>query len=176
MESATSFELEREETPFGREMYANLLLVHKALRDDLDAVEDLTEELAAGLDGVEARERVIELKTNGPLWKLKNDCLEFCSFLHTHHTVEDVKLFPRLRQLNPELTPAVARLEREHATVSEMLAQIESAADRLAVRPRPEVRGEMAELLASMRGHLLEHLEFEESVAGPTIRRMVSFD
>lgn len=176
METATRFEREQEETPLGREMYSHLLLVHKSLRDDLEAVEELTADLADGLDGEQARERVLELKTNGPLWKLKNDCLEFCSFLHTHHTVEDARLFPRLRQLNPELAPAVAQLEREHGVVSEMLIEIESATDQLAARPAPAARDKLAELLTSMRSHLLAHLEFEESVAGPTIRRMVSFD
>lgn len=173
---ATAFEVEHEETALGRQMYANLLLVHKALRNDLEAVQDLASDLDDGIDGHDARERVMELKANGQLWKLKSDCLQFCSFLHAHHSAEDVKLFPRLRELNPELRPAVSRLEQDHLVVSDMLVQIESAADRLAVRKMPEVREDMARLLEEMRRHLLEHLAFEEEVAGPTIRRMVSFD
>lgn len=176
MTTATTFELENEETPLGREMFAKLLFAHKSLRHDLEAVEDLAADLADGIDGQEVRERVLELKENGPLWQLKNDCLQFCSTLHAHHTGEDFRLFPRLREINPDLSPAVSKLERDHQVVGEMLAQIEAAADRLAVRRAAESRDEMASLLAEMREHLLEHLEYEEKVAGPTIRRLVSFD
>lgn len=175
MEAVTDFE-HNEETEFGRNMFANLLVVHAELRRDLEAVEDLTADLADGLAGSEARARVIELKTNGPLWKLKNDCLQFCEFLHFHHNREDTLLFPRLRLLNPDLAPEVAKLERDHETVTELLTQIESATDRLAVRAAPEARDELSSLLTEMRTHLLAHLEYEEQVAGPTIRRMISFD
>jgi iron-sulfur cluster repair protein YtfE (RIC family) len=170
----TSFERENPETPFGQAMYGNLLGVHAALRSDLAVVEDLTADLDQGVDAAEIRERVVELKTSGPLWKLKTDCLQFCSFLHAHHSAEDAKLFPRLRQLNPELTPAVARLESDHAVVADMLIEIETTTDRLSAGA--PARNDLARLLSEMRGHLLEHLEFEEQVAGPTIRRMVSFD
>lgn len=152
------------ETTDGVAMHNRLLEVHQVLRDDLAKVEQLALD-AESMSPQQLQVELAELKRNGPLWTLKVNCLQYCELLHGHHTGEDYNLFPRLRQLNPAIAPAITRLERDHAQVSDLLDQIEESAR--AGEPTATAR-----MLAELRGLLLEHLEFEELAAGPTILRL----
>jgi hypothetical protein len=67
----------------------------------------------SGLPAEEARERVEALKTNGPLWRLRVNCLRYCRFVHSHHNAEDALFFPTLRAANPDLAPVVDKLAAE---------------------------------------------------------------
>lgn len=173
MEAQAAFEDMFPETRAGRRLHTRLLYVHAVLREDLAKVERMAAEIEDGLMQPGDFERELaELKDNGPLWTLKKDCLAYCELLHSHHTGEDTRLFPSLREFNPELGPAVDRLEREHQDVSELLEQIEAAAERLGAEDSAAARSETASLLKELRELLLAHLEFEEAAAGPTIRRL----
>ena len=173
MEAQAAFEETYPETRSGRMLHARLLYVHAVLREDLAKVERMAAEIEDGLMQPGDFERELaDLKENGPLWTLKKDCLAYCELLHGHHTGEDTRLFPSLRELNPELGSAVDRLEREHQDVSELLDQIEAAARRLTAEDSASARAETASLLKELRELLLAHLEFEEAAAGPTIRRL----
>ncbi|MGH2959709.1 MAG: hemerythrin domain-containing protein [Solirubrobacterales bacterium] len=173
MEAQAAFEIAHPETRAGRRLHTRLLYVHAILREDLAKVERMAAEIEDGLmEPGDFERELADLKENGPLWTLKQDCLAYCQLLHSHHTGEDARLFPSLRELNPELGPAVDRLEREHQDVSGLLDQIEAAAARLEAEDSGEVRAETASLLKELRELLLAHLEFEEAAAGPTIRRL----
>jgi Hemerythrin HHE cation binding domain len=119
------------ETEQGKAIFQELLWVHGAIRRDLATVEELAAEVLAGLPAEEARERVEELKTNGPLWRLKVNCLRYCRFVHSHHNAEDALFFPTLRAANPGLAPVVDKLEADHRTVSDLLDEVEVAAGDL---------------------------------------------
>lgn len=160
------------ETADGAALHNRLMSVHQVLREDLAKVERLAGEVADDLPADKVREELSELKRNGPLWTLKVNCLQFCELLHGHHTGEDYNLFPRLRQLNPAIDPAITRLEREHAEVSELLDQIEDSAATLESDAGAAARSTTARLLTELRELLLAHLEFEELAAGPTILRL----
>jgi iron-sulfur cluster repair protein YtfE (RIC family) len=173
MEAQVAFEDTYPETPAGRRLHTRLLYVHAVLREDLAKVERMAAEIEDGLMQPGDFERELaDLKENGPLWTLKKDCLSYCELLHSHHTGEDTRLFPSLRELNPELGPAVDRLEREHQDVSELLERIEAAAKRLVATDSAHARAETAALLKELRELLIAHLAFEEAAAGPTIRRL----
>lgn len=173
MEAQVAFEDAHPETRAGRRLHTRLLYVHAVLREDLAKVERIAAEIEDGLMQPGDLDRELaELKENGPLWTLKKDCLAYCQLLHSHHTGEDTRLFPSLRELNPELGPAVDRLEREHQDVSDLLDRIEAAAERLVVADSAGARSETARLLKDLRELLIAHLEFEEAAAGPTIRRL----
>jgi hypothetical protein len=173
MEAQATFEETHPETRAGQRMHTRLLYVHAILREDLAKVERVAAEIEDGLmEPGELERELADLKENGPLWTLKKDCLAYCQLLHSHHTGEDTRLFPSLRELNPELGLAVDRLEREHQDVSGLLDQIESAASHLSVDDSEYARASTAALLKELRGLLLAHLEFEEAAAGPTIRRL----
>lgn len=160
------------DTDRGRAMFRELLWVHAAIRRDLETVEKLAGDVAAGLPAAEVEETLAALKTNGPLWRLKVSCLRYCRFVHAHHGAEDVLLFPALRAVDSEIGPVVDRLEADHSRVSDLLDAVESAARALPEHDGDGARRSVAESLRDLRGHLLEHLDYEELNAGPVIRRL----
>lgn len=158
------------ETAQGRALFEELLWVHRAIRRDLETVETLAEEVLDGLPAEDARERIEALRTGGPLWKLKINCLRYCGFVHSHHNAEDALFFPALRAADPELGPVVDRLEADHRAVSDLLQAVEDAAGRL--EGDETARAGLSGALRTLAEQLLAHLAYEEREAGPTIRSL----
>jgi hypothetical protein len=159
------------ETEQGKALFQELLWVHGAIRRDLGVVEELAGAVLSGLAAEEARERVEALKTSGPLWQLKVNCLRYCRFVHSHHNAEDALFFPTLRAANPGLAPVVDKLEADHRTVSDLLDEVEAAAGDLDGDDEAS-RARLADGLKGLAAELLVHLDFEEREAGPTIRAL----
>ena len=160
------------ETERGRALFQELLWIHSVIRSDLEIVEKLAADVGNGLPGEAVQDALGELKTNGPLWQLKVNCLRYCSHVHAHHGAEDVLLFPALRATDPSIEPVVDRLEADHARVSDLLDVIEAAARALTDTDGGDARQRMIDGLQDLHVHLLEHLDYEERNAGPTIRRL----
>jgi Hemerythrin HHE cation binding domain len=160
------------ETERGRAIFAELLWVHAAIRRDLEIVEQLAADAGNGLPGKAIQDTLGELKTTGPLWQLKVNCLRYCRFVHSHHGAEDVLLLPALRAADPSLGPVVDRLEADHTRVSDLLDAVEAAARELTDTDRSDARQHVIDGLQDLHVHLLEHLDYEEQNAGPTIRRL----
>jgi hypothetical protein len=152
-------------TELGEAFYEELLWVHGMLRQELELVRSLAARVADGLSADELRIEVAALKANGPLWALKVNCLHYCRFVHGHHRLEDVALFPALRAADPEIAPVVDRLEADHRVVAAQLDEIEAAV-------AAEEQQRVITALDALADHLLEHLAFEEESIGPTLRRM----
>ena len=167
-------EAQGPETAQGRAMFEELLWVHSAIRRDLDRVEELASDVGDGLSGEAVREALDELKTNGPLWQLKVNCLRYCRFVHAHHGAEDRLLFPALRASDASVGPVVDRLEADHARVSDLLDAVEAAARALTEADGGAARQRVIAGLRDLHGHLLEHLDYEELNAGPPLRRLES--
>jgi iron-sulfur cluster repair protein YtfE (RIC family) len=163
---------EFEATARGEALFGELQWVHAMVRRDLATVEQLAAAVAEGLPGEAVQAQLAELKTNGPLWQLKVNCLRYCSFVHAHHRAEDVLLFPTLRRANPALGPVVDRLESDHRRVSDLLDAVEAAARDLTGTGSDGARGRVVETLGELHAHLLDHLAYEEREAGPTIRSL----
>ena len=86
----------------------------------------------------------------------------FKSFLHIHHTAEDVALWPVMRQAlvrRPDELALLDAMEAEHAAIDPMLNAIDATlADR---NSAPDVLGALTDALAAvLRGHL-KHEEDE---------------
>src|SRR3979411_3294802 len=160
------------ETAQGRALFEELLWVHSIIRRDLEIVEQLAADVTEGLAGAAVQHALGELKTQGPLWQLKVSCLRYCSHVHAHHGAEDVLLFPALRAANPSIGPVVDRLEADHARVSDLLDVVEAAARALTDTNGDDARRRVIDGLRDLHVHLLEHLDYEELNAGPTIRRL----
>jgi hypothetical protein len=160
------------ETEQGRALFQELLWVHSAVRRDLETVRRLAAEVLDGLAADELGAELRELEANGPLWQLKVNCLRYCRFVHLHHNAEDVLLFPRLRETDPEIGPVVDRLEHEHRRVSDDLDEVEAAAVQLTNGESDAARRRVADGLTVLAANLLAHLDFEEREAGPTLRRL----
>jgi iron-sulfur cluster repair protein YtfE (RIC family) len=160
------------ETDQGRAMFRELLWVHSMIRRDLATVEQLAADVGDGLSGEQVHDALEELKTAGPLWQLKVNCLRYCRFVHSHHGAEDVLLFPALREVDPSSGPVVDRLEADHARVSDLLDVVEAAARALTATDADDARARVIAGLQDLHAHLLEHLDYEELNAGPVIRRL----
>jgi hypothetical protein len=141
------------------------------IRRDLEVVRRLAVEVDDGLPADELQGALRDLKTNGPLWQLKVNCLRYCHFVHSHHGAEDVMLFPALRHRNPGLGPVVDKLESDHRRVSDLLDDVERAATALN-GGGDEARERVTLSLGVLAESLLEHLDFEEREAGPTLRAL----
>jgi hypothetical protein len=142
------------------------------IRRDLGIVEQLAVDVADGLPGEAVQETLEELKTAGPLWQLKLNCLRYCRFVHAHHGAEDVLLFPALRAADPSIGPVVDRLEADHRRVSDLLDVVEAGARALTDSDAGGARQRLIHGLRDLHGHLLEHLDYEERNAGPAMRRL----
>jgi hypothetical protein len=160
------------ETDRGRALFEELLWVHSIIRRDLEIVEQLAADVGDGLPGAEVEDALGELKTNGPLWQLKVSCLRYCSHVHAHHGAEDVLLFPALRAADPAIGPVLDRLEADHVRVSDLLDTVEAAARALTDTDCGDARRRVIDGLQDLHVHLLEHLDYEELSAGPTMRRL----
>jgi hypothetical protein len=152
-------------TELGEAFYEELLWVHGMLRQELELVRSLAARVADGLSAEDLRIEVAALKANGPLWALKVNCLHYCRFVHGHHRLEDVALFPALRAADPDIAPVVDRLEADHRVVASRLDEIEAAV-------AADDQQRVIAALDALADHLLEHLAFEEESIGPTLRRM----
>jgi hemerythrin HHE cation binding domain-containing protein len=155
-------------------MFEELLWVHSVIRRDLEIVEQLAADVSEGLPGEAVEDALAELKTSGPLWQLKANCLRYCRFVHAHHGAEDGLLFPALRAADSSIGPIVDRLEADHSRVSDLLDVVEAAARALTETNHDDVRLRVIDGLRDLHAHLLEHLDYEELHAGPTIRRLES--
>ena len=158
----------------GASLFDELLWVHGMIRRDLDTVRDLAGAVTNGTPAAEIQAELEELKTNGPLWKLKVNCLHYCRFVHSHHGAEDAMLFPALRAANPDLAPVIDRLEADHRRVSDVLDEVEEAARELSAEAEAESRARVAVALDGLADNLLEHLDFEEENVANTMRAMTA--
>lgn len=145
---------------------AELRWVHDMLRRDLVGVRALAVSVADGASTERVEAALADLESNGPLFQLRVSCLSYCQTVHAHHTNEDVLVFPAVRQALPRLGAAVDRLEADHRLVAELLDQVERHASDLSF---PSHRTSLVDALTMLSTHLLEHLEYEETVLGPVL-------
>ncbi|GAA4252407.1 LLM class flavin-dependent oxidoreductase [Dactylosporangium darangshiense] len=139
----------------------HLVDVHNHLREELAQVRDLVEQVAAGaLDLGRARSMINTMAMRQNNWTLGTYCESYCRVVTTHHTIEDVSLFPRLRAADPRLVPVVDRLEAEHHVIAEVLERVDAALVAMVSDPDgiTAVRGAV-DLLTDT---LLSHLSYEE--------------
>lgn len=155
----------------GEHLVRELTWVHSLLRNDLGRLRVLADRVAADATPESIRAEIRELQTTSPLWKLRVNCLAYCRFTHSHHTHEDVSLFPALRAFDPALESVVDRLEADHRLVSDILDRIEAGAERLTDDDTPATRREIIDSLAALAQHLLAHLDYEEDAISPTLRQ-----
>lgn len=150
-------------------MVAELKWVHDMIRRDLRKVRQMTADAAAGRAAGEIRAGIRSLAAGGPLWQLKAGCLHYCRFVHSHHHAESVLLFPALRRANPALNPVVDKLEADHASVSDLLGEVETAARELS-DAEDAARERLTQALQQLSADLLAHLQYEEDHISDTLR------
>jgi iron-sulfur cluster repair protein YtfE (RIC family) len=159
--------------PRGEALYEELLFIHGMIRQSLDTVMALVEQVTDGAPVEEIRVRLEELASTSLLWRLRESCMQYCYFVHLHHNHEDVHWFPALRDTNPDLHPVIDRLEADHRLVSEYLDDVEEATRRIV--DDESARADLAKKLRRLAEHLISHLDYEETNLAPTLRRIRSW-
>jgi len=157
--------------PRGRALFEELKWVHRMVRADLDTVRRMADEVLAGLPAAQLRTGVQSLAAAGPLWSLRVNCLYYCRFVHGHHQGESHLLFPAVRASDPSMGPVVDRLEADHAAVSDLLDDIQAAADALVGEDSLPGRRRVVDALTALADRLLVHLDYEEEQLGPVLSR-----
>jgi Hemerythrin HHE cation binding domain len=158
----------------GTTLFDELLWVHGMIRRDLATVRELAEATTNGAPADEVRRELTALKTRGPLWQLRLNCLHYCRFVHAHHGAEDRMLFPVLRAADPQLGDVIDRLEADHRRVSDLLDEVEAGANALSEAEETQTRAALAGALEELATHLLEHLAFEEENVEDAMRSMTA--
>jgi hypothetical protein len=113
--------------------------VHDHIRHDPSVCAHPAARVADGAEPDDVQAAIASLKTNSPLWKLRVNCLYYCRFVHAHHNIEDIALFPALPTSNFELGHVVDTLEADDRTVSDRL-EVEAAAEPLVDDDAPAAR------------------------------------
>ncbi|MBM0236512.1 hemerythrin domain-containing protein [Micromonospora sp. ATA32] len=160
----------RAPNPRGEALVEELKWVHSMIRRDLRKVRKMAADVADGLPAKQVQAGIRSLATNGPLWQLKVNCLQYCHFVHSHHNAESAMIFPALRRSNPALNPVVDKLEADHANVAGLLDEVEGAARALGSREDPAVRQRLTQALQRLADDLLAHLQYEEEQISDTLR------
>lgn len=138
-----------------------LVQIHDHLRDELKQIRDAVDQVASGRrDPAAARDLINQLTMRQNYWTLGSFCASYCRLVTTHHTIEDVHMFPRLAGAQESLAPVVERLEAEHEVIAEVLTGIDAALVAMVTDSDAleEVRSQV-ELLDDV---LLSHLDYEE--------------
>ncbi|SNT64666.1 Hemerythrin HHE cation binding domain-containing protein [Asanoa hainanensis] len=142
--------------------------VHNMLKRDLAAVRKLADAAASGAPAKNVRAGLTKLKSNGPLFQLRVNCLSYCQVVHNHHHNEDEALFPAVVRAAPHLKATVAKLKADHRLVEDMLYEVEGAARQLGGNDAAP-RRKLVAALRALSDHLLEHLAYEETQLGPVL-------
>ncbi|WP_426504229.1 LLM class flavin-dependent oxidoreductase [Dactylosporangium sp. McL0621] len=139
----------------------HLIDVHNHLREELTQLQDLVEQVAAGaMDLGRARSMINTMAMRQNNWTLGTYCESYCRVVTTHHTIEDLSLFPRLRAADPGLVPVVDRLEAEHHVIADVLERVDQAL--VAMVSRPESIVAVRSAVDLLTDTLLSHLSYEE--------------
>lgn len=151
-------------------LLAELKAVHDMLRRDLATCRKLAAAAANGTPPAQVQAGLNQVRSKGPLFQLRANCVQHCHAVRSHHEGEDAGLFQSVRRSARDLRATVDQLQAEHRVVSDLLDQVEGASrgleNSLASRTR------LADALNTLSVRLLAHLDFEEKALGPALLAM----
>lgn len=148
----------------------HLIDVHDGLRQELDQLRTLVDQVESGGVGAEeVRSYINRMTIRQNNWTLGTYCLSYCRVLTGHHTLEDRSVFPHLRQSAPELVSVLDRLGDEHEVITELIERVDQALVDLVAGKldgMAEVRGTVDLLTDALRSHFsYEERELIEPLA-----------
>ena len=139
----------------------HLVDVHDHFRSELATILDLVEQVARGTrDPGGARSAIHAMTLRQNNWTVGAYCASYCRLLTTHHTIEDISLFPQLRAADPSLAPVLDRLAAEHHAIHEVLERVDRAL--VALVSTPDGLAELRAAVDLLSDALLSHLSYEE--------------
>ncbi len=144
---------------------AHLVEVHDHLRSELVQLRGVIEQVEAGRASVgQARSEINRMTLRQNAWTLGAYCEQYCRVLTTHHTIEDVSMFPRLRRV-AGAAPVLDRLTAEHHVIHDLLEGVDRALVGLVTGGEdglPGDTGALREVVDRLSDALLSHLSYEE--------------
>ncbi|GAB3914470.1 hypothetical protein GCM10011575_44890 [Microlunatus endophyticus] len=148
-------------TDRGRMAGQHLIDVHDHLRQELETVRDVINQVRSGaLDIGRARSVINELTMRQNDWTLGAYCAAYCRTVAEHHTLEDQAVFPNLRAADHELGAVLDRLTDEHHVIHEVLQDVDRRL--VGVIEHPGDYTELQEAVDLLTDTLLSHLAYEE--------------
>ena len=155
----------------------HLVDIHNGLRQELDQVRGVLDQVRRGhLDVGAARSVINTMTMRQNNWTLGAYCESYCRIVTGHHTLEDRSVFPHLRNSVPGLAPVIDRLEQEHHVIHEVLEEFDKALVRLVTDEGSGAAGREAletvqDAVDRLTDTLLSHLAYEErELIGPLSR------
>lgn len=161
---------EQPVTERGVQSAQHLINVHNGLRAELESIRDLIEQVRAGALSVgDARSAIAQATLAQNVWTLGAYCSRYCTFVATHHTLEDQSLFPAILAGQPSLAPVMSRLEAEHHLIHEHVVAVDRALVALAQDPADDSL--LRRAVDALGDTLLSHLAWEEEMLVEPISR-----
>jgi iron-sulfur cluster repair protein YtfE (RIC family) len=156
---------DRTYTARGRAAGQHLVDIHDHLRSELRQLRDLVQQVTAGHTDVEtARSHINTMTIRQNNWTVGAYCESYCRVVTTHHTLEDLSVFPHLRRADPALTPVIDRLEQEHVVIHGVLDRVDRALVGFVGDPDgPAATAALTAAVDLLSEALLSHLSYEES-------------
>ena len=152
---------DRAYTAHERAAGRHLVDVHDGLRDELERMRDLIDQVTTGrTDPGAARDHISQMTIRQNNWTVGAYCESYCRIVTTHHTIEDRSVFPHLRGADPRLAPVIDRLEQEHVAIHGVLEQVDRAL--VAFVSGPDGDKQLREAADLLTDALLSHLAYEE--------------
>jgi alkanesulfonate monooxygenase SsuD/methylene tetrahydromethanopterin reductase-like flavin-dependent oxidoreductase (luciferase family)/hemerythrin-like domain-containing protein len=148
----------------------HLTVVHGILREELEKILDLLEQVKAGAVSISrARSVLNEMTIRQNDWNLGAYCAAYCAIVTRHHGTEDQSIFPHLRGSDAGLAPVIDRLEQEHVIIHEVIEEIDRALVNL-VRTEDDFT-ELQDAMDILSDSLLSHLAYEEQQLSEPLAR-----
>ena len=153
----------------------HLVEIHDHYRSSLAQVRLVLERVAGqDLDVGTARAAVHAVGLRATYEQLGSFCAQACAMVEVHHTFEDVRMYPALRDAEPALDAVLERLTEEHHVVHAVLVALDEELVGLVEEPGRLDRVRL--LFAHLETLLLSHFRYEEDeLCGPLGRQPLLF-
>ncbi len=147
-----------------------LVEIHDHLRGELAQVRELIRQVAEGATDVgAARSAINRMTMRQNAWSVGAYCESYCRVVTIHHSIEDHRVFPDLREADPRLGPVLDRLSAEHLVIHDLLEAVD--ASLVAMVTDPTALAELTRSVDLLGDRLTSHLSYEEEeLVGPLNR------
>lgn len=102
----------------------------------------------------------------------------FTRHLHTHHTAEDVDLYPLLARRDSTFQSSIASLDADHHALTDLMTKVEMGFEHLKATTnetdRATLKNALVETLSALQTKLNKHLDYEEDLVVERIDRFFS--
>ena len=151
----------------GRAGQQTLIAIHAHLREELQRLRDVVEQVAAGrTNASRARSHLNRMTMRQNHWTIGAFCAAYCRVVATHHAIEDSVMFRDLLAGDSSLRSVIATLEQEHQHIAGVLEEVDEAF--VAMIDDDDRLDDARRAVDGLGDLLLAHLDHEEErLLGP---------